>query len=774
MKCKAVWRGLRVGAALAALGLLSLGWLTARAQDGPVIGEVRVLGCRRVSEQRVLNEIKTRPGQPYRPNVIRDDARQLDGTQRYVSVAVEEQQGPEGINVIFRVIERPIVSEVLFLGAKHFSREELENITGLKKGAPMSVALNRRACTLIEKAYQEQSRVFAACEVVEGDKDEDTRVVFRITEGPVVRIRDFRFEGNHFVLDGRLKAQMMSGERWFGFTGGKYNPGMLDADIMKLVEYYRSFGFFDVKIRKSFQWNPGYETADAVIVIDEGPRYLVRDVQFAGNRLVEDQIIQAKNRLERDKPFNGVEMQKSVRLISDEYGRRGYLNTRVVPDFKFSEEPGEVTVVYQVVEGRPARVGEVKVIGNDVTLDRVIRRQLMVFPGQILNQPAMRASERNLGRMNLFKQDPPPTISVLDPDSDSEFKDLLVEVVEDRTGSLVFGAGINSDAGVTGQIVLTERNFDITRFPTSWDDILANRAFRGAGQEFRVELVPGTQLNRFTVSWREPYLFDSPYSLGLSGYYYTRFFEDYRETRLGSRVTVGHRFTPAWSGSISARVEDVEVNDFPAFAPPPYHEAAGNNMVYAPRVALVRDTRDSVLRPTEGNMFEVSYEHVFGDFNFPVVTVEDSQFWTVWERPDGSGRHVIVARGQAGWQGDDAPIFERFYAGGFRTLRGFDFRGVGPDENGFKVGGHFMLLGSVEYQIPILQNDMLYAVAFSDFGTVESELDIKDFRVSAGVGLRIIVPMFGPVPIALDWAYPIVKKDTDERQIFAFFVGFTR
>jgi len=404
----------------------------------------------------------------------------------------------------------------------------------------------------------------------------------------------------------------------------------------------------------------------------------------------------------------------------------------------------------------------------------VIRRQLMVFPGQTLNSPAMRASERNLIRLNIFKTDPPPLISVLDPDSDSELKDLLVEVHEDKTGSLVFGAGVNSDAGVTGQIVLTERNFDITRFPTSVDDILANRAFRGAGQEFRMEVVPGTELNRFTVSWREPYLFDSPYSLGLSGYYYTRFFEDYDEQRLGGRATIGHRFTPAWSGSISARVEEVEISDVPPFAPPAYQEALGSNMVYAPRVSLVRDTRDSVLRPTEGNMFEVSYEQAFGDFTFPVVMVEDSQFWTVWERPDGSGRHVIVARGQVGWQGDDAPLYERFFAGGFRTLRGFDFRGVGPNENGFFVGGHFQLLGSVEYQIPILQNDMLYAVVFSDFGTVESDVDIKDFRVSAGAGLRIVVPMFGPVPIALDWAYPIVKKDTDETQIFAFFVGFTR
>jgi outer membrane protein insertion porin family len=760
--------------ALATLSLWSVSWLTVRAQDGPVIGEVHVLGCQRVPEPRVLNELKIRSGQPYKADVIREDARRLDGTQRYVSVAVEEQPGPDGINVIFRVIERSTVQEVQFLGAKHFSKEELENIAGIKRGSPLAVALNRKAAQLIVQAYQEKSRIFATCEVLEGDKDEDTKVTFRITEGPEVRIRDIRFEGNNFVLGGRLKSQMNSGERWLGVAGGKYNPGMLDADIAKLIEYYRNFGFFDVKIRKAFEWNPGHETADLVIVVDEGQRYLVKDVQFAGNRLVETEPLAAKNKLQRDKPFNGLEMQKGVRDMNNVYGSKGLINTRVVPDFKFGEEPGEVVVVYQVVEGQPAQVGEIYIIGNTVTRDNVIRRQLAVYPGQILDVPAMRASERNLARLNIFKQDPPPMISVLDPDSDSKFKDLLVELNEDRTGSLLFGVGINSDAGATAQIVLNERNFDITRFPTSWDDIVSNRAFRGAGQEFRMEIVPGTELNRFSVSWREPYLFDTPYSLGTSAYYYTRRFNDYDEQRTGFRATVGHRFTPAWSASVSARVEDVKVDHFLSFAPSDFQEVGGHNTVLAPKFALTRDTRDSLLRPTEGNMFEVAYEHVFGDFNFPVITAEDSQFFTVHERPDGSGRHVIVARGQVGWAGEDVPLFERFFAGGFRTLRGFDFRGVGPDKGGFKVGGRFMLLGSVEYQIPILQNDMVYMVAFTDFGTVESDVEIRDFRASVGVGLRLIVPMFGPVPIALDWAYPIVMKDTDERQIFSFWVGFYR
>jgi outer membrane protein insertion porin family len=126
------------------------------------------------------------------------------------------------------------------------------------------------------------------------------------------------------------------------------------------------------------------------------------------------------------------------------------------------------------------------------------------------------------------------------------------------------------------------------------------------------------------------------------------------------------------------------------------------------------------------------------------------------------------------WAGSNAPVFERFYAGGFQTIRGFAFRGVGPVVNGAEVGGDFMFLNSIEYQIPIRANDQLYAVAFVDSGTVESDVSIRNYRVSAGVGLRIVVPMLGPVPIALDFGFPIIKAADDQTQIFSFWVGLFR
>src|SRR5262249_24743629 len=191
------------------------------------------------------------------------------------------------------------------------------------------------------------------------------------------------------------------------------------------------------------------------------------------------------------------------------------------------------------------------------------------------------------------------------------------------------------------------------------------------------------------------------------------------------------------------------------------------------RAGISRDTRDSYLRPTEGSRISATFEQVTGDFDFPVVSVEANKYFTVWQRADGSGRHVLALRSIASWCGPEAPVFERFYAGGFHSIRGFAFRGVGPDIDGFKVGGDFMFLNIAEYQVPIKANDQIYLVGFVDSGTVEPRTEIKDYRVSAGFGVRFVVPMLGPVPIALDFGFPIVKKSGDREQVFSFMLGWS-
>jgi outer membrane protein insertion porin family len=156
------------------------------------------------------------------------------------------------------------------------------------------------------------------------------------------------------------------------------------------------------------------------------------------------------------------------------------------------------------------------------------------------------------------------------------------------------------------------------------------------------------------------------------------------------------------------------------------------------------------------------------------VELEASQFFTLFSRPDGGGRHILSLRGEAAWTGSDTPIFERLYAGGFQTFRGFAFRGVSPVEQDVRIGGEFLAVGSVEYLFPLMANEMIQGVVFTDFGTVEEDVSFDQFRLAAGAGLRVTVPAMGPAPLAFDFAFPILSEDFDDEQIFSFYVGMTR
>jgi outer membrane protein assembly complex protein YaeT len=751
----------------------------AQAPSAPgriVVNDVTPQGNRVVPAQKIMSLVHTRPGADYLQETVNEDVRRLMETKQFANVWASLQYTPDGkVNVYFNFVEEPnTVQEVVYQGAHHLKPDDLTSITGVRKGMPLNPVANQMACQSIVRRYQDDGRLFASCELLEGGKAGDTRVVFQITEGPVVKVSAIEFDGNStFVSSARLATQINSGREWLGCLGGRYNATMAELDALKLEEYYKSFGYQDARVSRELKWEPDLRHVRLIFHIHEGQRYKVKDVVVEGGSTFSTEQLSVLPRLHQGEFYSEQKADADVNAIKDYYGWAGYPTT-VKKELYYPEE-GVCLVKYEVQERPPWRVGQVFISGNEVTRQNVILRQVPLYPGQVFMIPDLKIAERNLDRLGLFT-DPQagihPHVEVIDPDTDSTFKDILVSVQEQRTGSLIFGVGVNSDAGLVGSVVLNERNFDITRFPTSVDDLLSGRAFRGGGQELRLEAVPGTQLQRYAATWREPFLFDSPYSLTVGGYYYDRVFDEYTESRLGTRITLGRKLNDNWSVSGTVRIEDVGVHHVPIFAPQDFQSVLGDNFLAGFRAAVTRDTRDSFMRPTEGNRLDISFEEVTGDFTFPVVNIEDSQYFTVYQRADGSGRHVLALRSQMAWEGSNAPVFERFYAGGYQSMRGFQFRGVGPDINGFKVGGDFMFLNSIEYQVPVRANDQIYLVAFVDSGAVEPRLELKDYRVSAGVGIRFIVPMLGPVPIALDVGFPIVKGPHDREQDFSFSLGF--
>ena len=318
--------------------------------------------------------------------------------------------------------------------------------------------------------------------------------------------------------------------------------------------------------------------------------------------------------------------------------------------------------------------------------------------------------------------------------------DLFVDTNEAQTGRLMLGVAVNSDAGLTGQILLDEQNFDWTRYPTSWDDVTSGRAFRGGGERFRIEAMPGTQVQRYVISFQEPYLYDTPVSLGLSGSYYDRQYKDWTEQRTGGRVSLGYNWTEDdVSTALTYRGEDVKIFGTTPADPEPfpkYDEMKGDNTLHGFKLSVANDTRNSAFLATSGHYIELSGEQVIGSFTYPRAMLDGRQYWLLTERPDHSGRNVLSYATQLGVTGANTPLYDNYFAGGFSTLRGYDFRGASPVIQGIQAGGEFMWVNSVEYLFPLTADDMIHGVVFTDFGTVEPDVELKgrDFRVAPGCG----------------------------------------
>jgi outer membrane protein insertion porin family len=354
---------------------------------------------------------------------------------------------------------------------------------------------------------------------------------------------------------------------------------------------------------------------------------------------------------------------------------------------------------------------------------------------------------------------------------------------ETTTGRFMFGVGVNSDAGLFGSVVVDEQNFSLFRFPHRWEEVKNATAFRGNGERLRLEAQPGTQVQRYSATWQNPYIFDTQNSLGVNGFYYSRAFINWFEQRIGGGVSAGRQFTPDLSGSLGYRGASINISNPNVFDVPQINEVLGNNTLHGFSVRGAYDTRDNPFLPTEGHLIDAQVEQVIGSFVYPRAYVDIRKHFKLYERPDGSGRHVLTVSAHGDYTGPNTPIYENIFYGGFSTIRGFSYRGVSPMfvslnplPQNVAVGGQFGMLASAEYMFPITADDMLRGVIFCDSGTVEPTISnwSNKYRVAPGFGLRITVPAMGPAPIALDFAFPVVDNPGDVHEIFSFFVGFNR
>ncbi|MBR4976419.1 MAG: BamA/TamA family outer membrane protein, partial [Thermoguttaceae bacterium] len=370
---------------------------------------------------------------------------------------------------------------------------------------------------------------------------------------------------------------------------------------------------------------------------------------------------------------------------------------------------------------------------------------------------------------------------ILDPiaaDDEIYDGDVLVKVQEGRTGMFQASIGVNSDYGLVGNVSFTERNFNLFRLPTSfwrldgWKD-----AFRGGGQIFSAQASPGDEVQRYSVSWDVPYVFNTKYTFGVTGLYGDHSFDDWFESRYGGELRLGRQWTPRFSTTANFGAYNVKIKDPSVDYVPDLTSALGKHDMYTLGLTATYDTRNHPFTPSAGYVVIGTIEQVLGSYQFPRASLDARYYKTLRKRFDGSGRWIFGLYSHAGWTGDDTPIYERYYGGGSQTIRGFEYREVTPRyaNTHFGVGGNFEFYNTAELLIPVSGGDEFHLAFFVDAGTVaESIDDWGTFRVAPGFGLRFAIPMLGPAPLALDFTFPVLKDDSDVTQVFSFGVGLAR
>jgi outer membrane protein assembly factor BamA len=356
-------------------------------------------------------------------------------------------------------------------------------------------------------------------------------------------------------------------------------------------------------------------------------------------------------------------------------------------------------------------------------------------------------------------------------------KDIVVDLDEADTGSLRFAAGVGSNAGLIGDITYSKTNFDPLDWPDDFGDIL--NAFSGGGQFLVLSWQPGTQFSRWRAAWGNPRIFDSLWSVVGEVYSVDWRREDWREDRLGYSIRVGRRLSDDLSGSVTLRDEVVEVNRIDDDAPQLVFDFEGENRVTSATFEFRLERLNNYLEPSEGYRTEVTLEHagLWGDVEFNKAMIK-GEYYTTLDEDDIGRLHILRTQATIGWASEfgdtrDIPVFERFFAGGQGSLRGFRYRGVGPRDNDSPIGGKALWLFSSEYQFPVWEEN-IRGVAFFDSGSVArewSDSSIWDVRASVGFGLRILIPFLGEGPLAIDFGIPLLEQDGDDTQIISFSFG---
>ncbi len=785
--------------------------------------DIKFVGPASVSEEFVRSNIKLKPGGMFLPGQTQDDVHSLYSTGQFYNIRIQVDPADDGgVILTYTVQVRPRITEIRIEGNHKLSDSKLRKKVTIKVGEPLDDQKVFTDVQEMKKLYEKNGLSDTKVKYIL-NIDELTGhgvVIYHIDESPKVKITEVEFLGAKAFSQKELRGELKTRRRWFfsWLTGsGYFKQDDFDADRDTLADYYHQHGYLDFQIQDVKLVHPTTNTLEVKYYVFEGAQYKIGSVKFSGNKIFTDpEIIKGVRDIQLFQHYkkklgdHGLPMDvgdtftpdglnKDTTAVEDFYGSRGYVDVaqgdpRAIQVLRSPNvDNGTIDLEYMLGDNQKSYVQKIDIRGNLKTKDKVIRRELAISPGDVMDMVRVKISKQRLEGLQYFDKveiDPEPT----DPAIPGK-KNLVVDVEEQNTGNFTVGAGFSSVDALVGYAEVSQGNFDLFHPPS----------FTGAGQKLKLRVQLGTERQDYELSFIEPWFLNRKLSLGVDLYRHQLDFESphgiYNETRTGARVSLTRALGSDFLiGSTYYTIEQVGIalnpgwhdtktlQNFPFISrrnvPNAILEQVGDHFYQRIGGSLAYDTRNSVQLPNHGQRTEINAELSAGD-----TTYYKLELHTAWYFPGFVKGHVIEVGGRTGVaqsiEGGDVPFYDRYYLGGLYSMRGYQFRSVSPREvpqvlgvPDEPIGGDTYWFGSVEYSVPIFEKDggvSLRVALFYDIGYV----DANPYTISGqyddnwGLGMRLNIPHLGP--LRLDYGIPIThdKYNSSSGQ-FQFGVGYTR
>lgn len=748
---------------------------------------IRFLDLQNLNEEVALANLRARTGAPFSEALLDRDVRSLFQTGLFESVDIKRDVSGNLVNLVYELRPKYRVGSILFEGNRRVSSRRLTREIKTAENGGLDERQIRADAQAMFEFYQKSgySGVTIDYTIQRNPATGRGAVVFKINEGERIRIRRIDFTGNDSIKRRKLRGEMETSTwHWFSWlTGsGRFKDDEFEEDLDKVRDYYREQGFLDVEIdrAKVELTYPKRDRMDILIAVEEGRRYNVGSISFSGNNLFTEELLRRALRVKTGDTFAPSKLDKDRETINDLYGRDGYLDTEVDLIRRPNLTTGAIDVEYRIEESGKFSVESLVIEGNTKSRNNVIMRELVLAPGETFDTVRMKISEQRLKNTRFFGDlaagpgDEGVTVSPeFTPVPDR--RNLKVQVKEGRTGNLTFGAGFSSLERAVVFAEVSQSNFDLF----NWRSM-----FQGDGQKFRLRFQIGSRTSEATLAFEEPWLFERELAVGFEAFRQSSELSNqgYDLVSTGLDVYLRKRLFELWEGRLSHTWTSNDFSDID----PALQGRLRDGTVAKVGLQLLRDTRDSLVTTTRGNRVEfrteVAGNWLGGDEDFYRLEVRGAQYFPIFE----AQRQVISVIGRTGvvqaygrntdrsnerYTLFQVPYYERYFLGGPTTLRGFEFRDVGPkDEFGNRLGGKTFSFGSIEYSLDIV-NPIRFAV-FYDIGYANVngfDWDPTNYNDNFGFGLRIFV--LG-APLSLDYGIPItVDEFNDEGGQFNFSFG---